>query len=275
MEGIQRTDGFEKQYIPTALQKTIGEPLRSEQRTSEILPRVLTQGNLLVICITVVLFVPNVSLVQPIGGTGLTVYFYWILGTLTFLVPGAIVCGQLNRLMPSNAGLYVWTHPALGPLWGFFAGFCAWFPGILVLLAVAAGILAFLQGIGTEVAGINANWLADTRLHGATAIGLILLGGWLATLPVKFILRLATIVIVLYCGAILLVGLAGGVWLFSGHPSQVPFKPLNLGAGPPNFCLYGVIILSLLRLEVPLNRSAERRQTRAPVLYLRWGPLLV
>src|SRR5260221_156097 len=275
MEIRQRTNGVEKQYVPTTLQKAIGEPLRSEQRTGEILPRVLTQGNLLVIFITVVIFVLNVSLVQPTGEAGSSVYFDWILGTITFLVPGAIVCGQLNRLMPSNGGIYVWTHRALGPLWGFFAGFCAWFPGILVLLAVAAGILAFLQGIGTEVAGINANWLADTRLQGATAIGLLLLGGWLAPLPVKFILGLATIVIVLYCGAILLVGLAGGVWLFSGHPSQVPFKPLNLGAEPPNFALYGVIILALLGVEVPLNMSAERRQTRAPVLYLRWGPLLV
>src|SRR5260221_14733880 len=151
MEVRQRTNGVEKQYVPTTLQKAIGEPLRSEQRTGEILPRVLTQGNLLVIFITVVLFILNVSLVQPTGEAGSSVYFYWILGTITFLVPGAIVCGQLNRLMPSNGGIYVWTHRALGPLWGFFAGFCAWFPGILVLLAVAAGILAFLQGIGTEV----------------------------------------------------------------------------------------------------------------------------
>src|SRR6476620_10711691 len=106
MEVRQRTNGFEKQYVPTTLQKAIGEPLRSEQRTGEILPRVLTQGNLLVIFITVVIFVPNVSLVQPTGGAGSSVYFYWILGTITFLVPGAIVCGQLNRLMPSNGGIY-------------------------------------------------------------------------------------------------------------------------------------------------------------------------
>ncbi|MFL5705146.1 MAG: amino acid permease, partial [Ktedonobacteraceae bacterium] len=188
MEVRQRTNGFEKQYVPTALQKTIGEPLRSEQRTGEILPRVLTQGNLLVICITALLFVSNVSLVQPMSGEGLTVYFYWILGAITFLVPGAIACGQLNRLMPSNGGIYVWTHRALGPLWGFFAGFCAWFPGILVLLAAADGVVAFLEGISTEIGGTNTGWLADPRLQGIVAIGMLLLGGWLATLPIKPIL---------------------------------------------------------------------------------------
>jgi glutamate:GABA antiporter len=274
MEVRQRTDGIEKQYVPTALQKTIGEPLRSEQRTGEILPRVLTQGNLLVICITVILFVSNVSVVQPLSGKGLTVYFYWMLGALTFLVPGAIVCGQLNRLMPSNGGIYVWTHRALGPLWGFFAGFCAWFPGILVLLSAADGVVAFLEGIITEIGGTNTGWLADPRLQGIVAIGMLLLGGWLATLPIKPILRLATVVIVLYCVAFLIVGLAGGVWLFSGHPSQLPFKPLNLGSEPPNFALYGIIVLALLGIEVPLNMSAERRQARAPARYLFWGPLI-
>src|SRR2546421_7106809 len=190
MEVRQRTNGFEKQYVPTALQKTIGEPLRSEQRTGEILPRVLTQGNLLVICITVILFVSNVSLVQPISRTGLTVYFYWILGTLTFLVPGAIVCGQLNRLMPSNGGIYVWTHRALGPLWGFFAGFCAWFPGILAMLATTDIILSLIQGIGTQIYGNQANWLTAPWQQGIMVLSILLFVGLSSTLPLGWRMKI-------------------------------------------------------------------------------------
>src|SRR5258708_38610832 len=109
MEVRQRTNGVEKQYVPTTLQKAIGEPLRSEQRTGEILPRVLTQGNLLVIFITVVLFILNVSLVQPTGAAGSTVSFYWIFRPMTFLVPATILRAQLNGLIAQTGGIYGWT----------------------------------------------------------------------------------------------------------------------------------------------------------------------
>src|SRR5579885_2386918 len=125
------------QYTPTVLQAAIGEPLRSEQRTHEYLPRILSRVDMLVIFIAIVLFIPNASVVQAAQGASSTIYLYWIIGTITFLIPGAIVTGQLYRLMPVDGAIYVWTHRALGPLWGFFAGFCAWFPGILVLLSTS------------------------------------------------------------------------------------------------------------------------------------------
>src|SRR5438105_4400225 len=158
MEVRQSTNKLEGQYVPTVLQKAIGEPLRSEQRTGELLPRVLSRVDLLAIFIAIVLFIPNASVVQATQGAGTATYLYWVIGTVTFLVPGAIVAGQLNRFIPSDGGIYIWTHRALGPLWGFFAAFCAWFPGVLVLLSAADSIITLLQGIGTQVAGPAANW---------------------------------------------------------------------------------------------------------------------
>ena len=140
MEVRQSTNKLEGQYVPTVLQKAIGEPLRSEQRTGELLPRVLSRVDLLAIFIAIVLFIPNASVVQATQGAGSVTYLYWVLGTITFLIPGAIVAGQLNRFMPADGAIYVWTHRALGPLWGFFAAFCAWFPGVLVLLSAGASI---------------------------------------------------------------------------------------------------------------------------------------
>jgi amino acid transporter len=43
-----------------------------------------------------------------------------------------LVTAQLGQMFPRDGSLYVWTQKALGPFWGFFAGFCAWWPGILV-----------------------------------------------------------------------------------------------------------------------------------------------
>ena len=126
---MSKIEGY---YTPTILQSAIGDPLRSEQRINEFLPRVLSRVDLFVLFIAIVLFIPNASIVQATQGAGAATYLYWVIGTITFLIPGAITVGQLNRFMPVDGSIYVWTHLALGPLFGFFAGFCTWFPGVLV-----------------------------------------------------------------------------------------------------------------------------------------------
>src|SRR2546423_10788556 len=104
MEVRQSTNRLEGQYVPTALQKAIGEPLRSEQRTGELLPRLLSRVDMLVIFIAIVLFIPNASIVQ---GAGSATYLYWVIGTVTFLVPGVIIAGHLNGLMPPDVAFNV------------------------------------------------------------------------------------------------------------------------------------------------------------------------
>src|SRR6266704_5189393 len=121
MQVRQHADKLERQYRPTDLQKALGEPLRSEQRTGELLPRVLSRVDMLTIFIVIVLFIPNASIVQATQGAGAATYFYWVVGSITFLLPGAVIAGQLNRFMPVDGSIYVWTHRALGPFWGFFA----------------------------------------------------------------------------------------------------------------------------------------------------------
>jgi signal transduction histidine kinase len=265
----------EERYTPTVLQNAIGEPLRSEQRTGELLPRTLSRVDMLVIFIAIVLFIPNASIVQATQGAGAVTYLYWVIGTLTFLIPGAIICGQLNRFLPVDGAIYVWTHRALGPLWGFFAGFCAWFPGVLVLLVAADTITALVQGIGTQIAGPNANWLMKPWQQGGIVLCVLLLSGWLSTLSLPRIMRIAKGVIAFYLLGIFVVGLAGIVWLASGHLSQVPLNITHATFGSPHIVLYGVIVLALLGVEVPLNMAAETRHPHASRLFLRWGALIV
>src|SRR5437660_8056425 len=178
MEAMYLMSIPEGQYSPTVLQKALGEPLRSEQRTGELLPRVLSRVDMLVIFIAIVLFIPNASIVQATQGTGIATYIYWVIGAVTFLLPGAVVTGQLYRFMPTEGSIYVWTHRALGPLWGFFAAFCAWFPGILVLLAAGDSIITLLQGIYVQLWG-NTNWLAAPWQQGIIVLCVLLLAGWL------------------------------------------------------------------------------------------------
>src|SRR5689334_6958882 len=173
---------LERLYTPTILQNALGNPLRSERRAGELLPRVLSPLDMLTIFIVIVVFVSNAPIVQATG-VGLSTYFYWIFGTVTFLIPGAIVAEQLNRFMPVDGSIYVWTHRALGPLWGFLAGFCAWFPGILVLLASSDTIINLMHGISVQLWGRELNWLTSPWQQGIVVLGLLLLTGWLANFP--------------------------------------------------------------------------------------------
>src|SRR6266702_2730726 len=265
---------LEGQYAPTPMQSIMGVPLRSEQRTGEILPRVLSRVDMLVVFITIVLFIPNVSVAQATG-VGSATYVYWVIGTITFLLPGAIVTGQLNRFMPVDGSIYVWTHKALGPLWGFFAGFCAWFPVILAMLAGCDTVLSLVQGTGIQLFGAGTGWFAAPWEQGIFVVVILIITGWIATLPLRLIMRIAKVVIPLYGLGIFVVGLAGVAWLLNGHAPQPALTTGQPGFGQQGFVLYGVIVLALLGVEVPLNMAAETKETQAAKLFLRWGPLLV
>src|SRR6266571_7264059 len=108
-----------------------GEVLRSERIAGGILPKTLNTFDMVAIFIAIVLYISN----SPgIAAAGPVSYIYLGAGFLTFLIPGAIVTGQLGRMFPNEGSIYVWTNKAFGPFMGFFAGFCAWWPGIFVVL---------------------------------------------------------------------------------------------------------------------------------------------
>src|SRR5579863_656714 len=116
-----------------------GGVLRSERIAGGILPRVLNSFDMVAIFVAIVLFVSNSAVIA--SGAGPAGYVYWILGFVTFLIPGAIVTGQLGLMFPGEGSIYVWTTKALGKFWGFFAGFCAWWPGVLVMVATGAAVV--------------------------------------------------------------------------------------------------------------------------------------
>ncbi|MBA2287765.1 MAG: amino acid permease, partial [Ktedonobacteraceae bacterium] len=87
-------------------------------------------------------------------------------------------------------------------------------------------------------------------------------------------------VFVLYGGAVLLIGLAGLIWLFSGHPAytNLAFSGGSWGitfGSSGNFTIFGFVILALLGIEVPLNMGVEITNMRAITRYLLWGSIVV
>jgi len=262
---------LEGQYTPTPMQHALGAPLPSEQRTGQFLPRVLSRVDLLALFITSVLFIAAVSTVEETRQTGMALYLYWVVGTLTFLLPGVIVTVQLTRFMPVEGAIYVWTHRALGPRWGFFAGFCAWVAGTLILFSTCDAVLTMVQGIGIAWPGARTHWLAILWQEGLFFAGVLLLATW----PLRLLMRIARIIILLYLLGIAVVGLGGFVWLLGGHPPQPALTTSQHGVGIQSIVLFSVVVLALLGVEVPFSLTAETTQPHARRLFLIWGPLLV
>ena len=69
----------------------------------------------------------------------------WVLASLFFFVPTALVIVELSTRFPAEGGLYIWAKEAFGDFHGFMAGWCYWiytifyFPGLL-LASVAMSV---------------------------------------------------------------------------------------------------------------------------------------
>src|SRR5216683_161995 len=120
--------------------------LRSERIAGGILPKVLNSFDMVAIFVAIVLFISNSAVIT---GAGAAAYINWGLGFITFLIPGAIVTGQLGLMFPGEGSIYVWTTKAFGRFTGFIAGFCAWWSGILVMIAAGDVVVSLIQHLGT------------------------------------------------------------------------------------------------------------------------------
>jgi amino acid transporter len=255
----------------------VSAPARSGELLSEriapgILPKVLGRFDMIAIFVAIVLFAVQGSVVQPAGASA---FVYWILGFVTFLIPGAIVTGQLGLMFPGEGSIYVWTNKALGSFWGFFAGFCAWWPGTLVMVATAVLVVNLLQFFMSLPPFNVVNPLGALWQQGIIILAVIWFSSALSILRFRVTQNLVNGVFVIYGAAILAVGLAGLAWLLGGHPAANDFSRNAFGLNAGNATFYGLVILALLGIEVPLNMGVEIRDRKAITSYLIWGSIVV
>jgi glutamate:GABA antiporter len=238
----------------------------SERIAPGALPRVLDSLDMSIIFLAIVLFIVQASVIQPAGPSAFT---YWILGFLLFLIPGALVTAQLGLMFPQEGSLYVWTHKALGPFWGFFAGFCAWWPGVLVMVATSDLVVLMWQFI--DEGSLPKPWH-----QGIVILAVLWFSALLAMMRLRITQSYANLVVFFYGAAIFTIGLAGVLWLLGGGGSANTFGDVS-GWVPDssNWTFFGLVILALLGIEVPLNMGVEIVHLRAIRRYLFWGSLVV
>ncbi|HET8750890.1 MAG TPA: APC family permease [Gaiellaceae bacterium] len=239
----------------------------SERLAPGMLPRVLNSFDMTVIFVAIVLFIVNASAIQQAHQAAFT---YWIVGFLLFLIPGALVTAQLGQMFPQEGSLYVWTQKALGPFWGFFAGFCAWWPGILVMVATGDAVVTIWQFVDTG--GLPKAWQ-----QGLVILAVLWFSAAMSMLRLRMTQSYANWAVVFYGVGIFVIGLAGILWLIGdGHSATGGWGTAsNWSIHAGQWTWFGFVILALLGIEVPLNLGVEIVHMRSIKRYLFWGSIVV
>jgi glutamate:GABA antiporter len=238
----------------------------SEKVAPTLVARVLNSFDLVVIFVAIVLFIPNASTVQFAGSAA---FVFWGLGFLTFLIPGAFVTAQLGRMFPEEGSLYVWTQKALGSFWGFFAGFVAWWPGVLVMILSGTLVVTLAQSI-------NSSLFTKPWQQGLIVLAVLWFSCLLGTLRFRLTQNYVNVQFLLYSFCLLMIGISGFVWLAGGHhaANSFAFHASSL-SGWGQWTFFSTVVLALLGIEVPMNMGVEIKSERSIKRYLFWGCLVV
>jgi amino acid transporter len=262
-----------RENMQTVVQKN--EPVEdrsliSEEYPVKAMPSILGTFDMTSTYLLIIFFITNATTAASGGAAAFT---FLLLGGITYFIPSVIATAQLGTLYPYEGSLYNWTHKAFGGFWSFFSAFCAWFPGILVMISAGDVIVTLIQNL-------NSNWLTDPREQGAVIIAVIIFSGILATQRFRIVQNIVNVAAVLTFLAVFFIGLAGVVWLLQGHPSATNFADLtgwqlNWQPGTGNISLFGLITLAYLGAEGPLNMAGEIKERKVITKHLAWGTIFV
>jgi amino acid transporter len=226
--------------------------LKSEEYVPKSMPKILGTRDMTATFI-VSIFLVTTATTAVLGG--LAAITYLLIACLVFFVPCIIATVQLGLMFPHEGSLYNWTHHVIGGRASFFAGFCAWFPGILISTSFAVLLVTYIQSM-------NSNWLVQTWQQGLVICCVLILTGSLSIQRFRTVQNVINILVSLTVFTCFLIGLSCIVWLAAGHASATNFSHWNeYAVNPDNFVLFGFMIFAYIGTEGPLNLAGEIKES--------------
>lgn len=155
---------------------------------------------------------------------GSSLIFFFLLSTLVFLIPVALVAAELSSAWSDEeGGIFSWVHEAFGRRWAFFTIWLQWINTLVwypTILSFIAGTLAYL--INPELA--QSKWyLLGVILTVFWSLTLLGLSGLRAS--AKFSGLCAIIGMIMPIILLIVFAIA---WIYSGHPQAIHFHLHNL-----------------------------------------------
>ena len=62
---------------------------------------------------------------------GSSLIFFYLIATIAFFIPTAIVSAELATAWPNKGGIYIWMREAFGEFWGFFVVWIQWIYNVI------------------------------------------------------------------------------------------------------------------------------------------------
>lgn len=239
-------------------------PLRSEDYVIQSMPPLLGTIDMTTIYLATIFFIVNATTAAAGGVSTLT---YWLVAGVAFLIPTGIATAQLAVMFPREGGLYNWTYKSFGNFWSFFASFCSWLPGVLMIISASSTILGFIQAL-------NKGWQLAPWEQGILILVIIIGSGFIATRRFRRIQNVVNFAVYLSIIGVILLGLASLFWLWQGKIAAVPFNNINYWMlSPNNFSIFGLIVFTYMGVAVPMQLGGEVIEKRAITRHLIWGSL--
>jgi amino acid transporter len=247
-------------------------PLASEAYAPKVMPHILSTFDMTSIYVVIIFYITNVT--SALSG-GAATFTYWILGAVTFFIPCVICTAQLAAMLPYEGSLYNWTHRAIGGYWSFFVGFCAWFPGVLVMVSGADVIVSYIQGL-------HPDWLTEPWQQGLLLTGVLIFSAVIAVQRFRMVQHMVNVAVCFLFLAVSIIGVTAVVWLAKGHASVTSFNHVSdwfITTGdaknPGNLAVFGLVTFAYVGMEVPLNMAGEIQGLHVIKRHLLLGTLLV
>ncbi len=211
----------------------------------------------------------------PINATyGFSIAFFYLIGTLFFLLPCALVTAELATHHPKTGGAYVWVREAFGPRWGFFSIWLQWIYNVVwypTILSFIAASLAYL---------INPALAENKFFMLPMIVGIFLIATWLNCLGLKTSSWLSIMGAIL--GTIIpmaFITVLGLVWIFQGKTPAIPLDVhhfLPSLTHLPNIAFVVVILFSLMGLEMSAVHAGDvKNPTRDFPRALRYSSIII
>lgn len=174
----------------------------------------------------VMITIVSVDTIRNLPSTSLfgsSLFFFYTLATLFFLIPTALVSAELASAWPKQGGVYVWVKEAFGIRAGFVAIWFQWVENVVwypTILSFIAGTIGYL--ISPQLANSKAYLITD-----------ILVVFWVLTIinlyGMKTSARFSNFCAIagLLLPMAVIIGL-GVAWVAAGKPMQIHFTETSM-----------------------------------------------
>lgn len=191
---------------------------------------------------------------------GLYSVFFFLLATLIFFIPTALISAELATGWPKIGGVFAWVKEAFGHRTGFLASWLQWMQTIVwypTALAFIAATIAYIFKPSLSSNPIYTFCAILVIFWGTTLINFrgMRTSGWISSLG----MILGTFLPGLFIIAL------GCIWTFQGHPSQISFTLDNLipdMTSISQLILFTGVMISLAGIEMSAVHALDVENPR-------------